>query len=239
MVGKLLIVNFLTFIRVIGTIILVPIYMVYGGYYTSLLALVCYLTDSIDGILARKFNASTFFGSLFDGAADKLFTIMNFIVLYLITPYAIIPIVIEFLIVLVQAMKYYYNYNVKSNKVGKFKTWVLAICVILTFLASDITKATFIPLQVRTWVISASHSSLYFWLLTPAIVMEFLTLISYIKEIFIKEEKKEVIKKEEAKSSVKSNWTNFKNIWLNPEYYNEHKDDSNLKKATKISKKNS
>ena len=104
MVLKLIIINLLTLIRVIGTIILVPIYQTYGGYYVSILALICYLTDSIDGILARKLNACTFFGSLFDGTADKLFTIMNFIVLYLITPYAIIPIVIEFLIVLVTSL---------------------------------------------------------------------------------------------------------------------------------------
>ncbi len=235
MVFKLLIINLLTFIRVIGTIILVPIYRTYGGYYTSILALICYLTDSIDGILARKFKASTFFGSLFDGAADKLFTIMNFIVLYLITPYAIIPIVIELLIVLVQVMKYNYNYNVQSNMVGKVKTWILAICVILTFFVSDITKATFLPLEFRNLIINASRTSLYFWLLTPAIVMEFLTLISYIREIFTESNSSKIVKEKTNNSKV--SWTDFKNVWLNPEYYAKHKNDVNIKKVTKISKK--
>ena len=236
MVIKLLIINLLTLIRVIGTIILVPIYSAYGGYYVSLLALVCYLTDSIDGILARKFKACTFFGSLFDGAADKLFTIMNFIVLYLITPYAIIPIVIELLIVLVQIMKYNYNYNVQSNMVGKVKTWILAICVILTFFVSDITKATFLPFELRDWIIKVSSGSLYFWLLTPAIVMEFLTLISYIREIFT-ENNQSKGENNNKSSSSKVSWSDFKNVWLNPEYYDEHKNDVNIKKVTKISKK--
>ena len=89
---KLIIINMLTLIRVIGTIILIPIYQNFGGMYVGVLAFICYLTDSIDGILARKWKASTFFGALFDGVADKLFTLVNFIVLYLITPYALIPI---------------------------------------------------------------------------------------------------------------------------------------------------
>jgi len=92
---KLWIVNILTLIRIIGTIILIPIYNIYGGKVVGIVSLICYLTDSIDGILARKWKVSTFFGALFDGFADKLFTIINFIVLYLITPYALIPIIFD------------------------------------------------------------------------------------------------------------------------------------------------
>ncbi len=238
MVLKLLIINLLTLIRVIGTIVLVPIYKTFGGYSVSILALICYLTDSIDGILARKFKASTFFGAIFDGAADKLFTLMNFIVLYLITPYAIIPIIIELLIVIVQVMKYHYNYNVQSNMVGKLKTWVLAISVILTFLVSDINRVSFISLNIKN-SINSMLPGLYFWLLVPSIMMEFLTLISYILEIF-KADKKEIKEvKVEVKNTKESTWKNFKNIWLDPDYYLEHKDDANIRKVTKVPKKKS
>ena len=223
MVLKLLIINLLTLIRVIGTIVLVPIYKTFGGYSVSILALICYLTDSIDGILARKFKASTFFGAIFDGAADKLFTLMNFIVLYLITPYAIIPIIIELLIVIVQVMKYHYNYNVQSNMVGKLKTWVLAISVILTFLVSDINRVSFISLNIKN-SINSMLPGLYFWLLVPSIIMGFLTLISYILEIF-KADKKEIKEvKVETKNNGQSTWKNFKNIWLDPDYYLKHKE---------------
>ena len=238
MVLKLLIINLLTLIRVIGTIVLVPIYKTFGGYSVSILALICYLTDSIDGILARKFKASTFFGAIFDGAADKLFTFMNFIVLYLITPYAIIPIIIELLIVIVQAMKYHYNYNVQSNMVGKLKTWVLAISVILTFLVSDINRVSFISLNIKN-SINSMLPGLYFWLLVPSIIMGFLTLISYILEIF-KADKKEIKEvKVEVKNTKESTWKNFKNIWLDPDYYLKHKDDANIRKVTKVPKKKS
>lgn len=234
---KLIIVNFLTLIRVIGTIILIPIYKNYGGFAVGILALICYLTDSIDGILARKLKASTFFGALFDGTADKLFTIMSFIILYLITPYAIIPILFEIAIICVQIIKYKNNLNVKSNMVGKLKTWILAICVILTFLVSDINSITFLPLEFINWLNNLNQNNLYFILLMPAIIMEILTLLSYIIEIF-----KPINKKafqddlNTKKKSNKRNWQTFKRIWLNHEFYNKHKDEINLKNLTKLSK---
>ena len=184
MLLKLIVVNVLTLIRVIGTIILIPIYKNYGGFAVGILALVCYLTDSIDGILARKFKASTFFGALFDGAADKLFTLMSFIILYLITPYAIIPILFEIAIVFVQIIKFKNNLNVKSNIVGKLKTWILAICVVLTFLAGDINNIPLLSSGIKDYLLNISPNKLFFMLLFPAIIMEALTLLSYLLEIF-------------------------------------------------------
>ena len=235
---KLIIVNILTLIRVIGTIILIPIYKNYGGFAVGILALICYLTDSIDGILARKLKASTFFGALFDGVADKLFTIMSFIILYLITPYAIIPILFEIAIVFVQIIKYRNNLNVKSNIVGKLKTWILAICVILTFLISDINRITFIPLKFINWLNSLNANNLYFILLMPAIIMEILTLLSYIQEIFKPINKKafQIDNEMPVKSKSSNKWYNFKKIWLDPKFYNLHKDETNLKNITKLTK---
>ena len=238
MVLKLIIVNVLTLIRIIGTIILIPIYKNYGGFAVGILALICYLTDSIDGILARKLKASTFFGALFDGTADKLFTIMSFIILYLITPYAIIPILFEIAIVFVQIIKYKNNLNVKSNIVGKLKTWILAICVILTFLVSDINRITFIPLKFINWLNSLNANNLYFILLMPAIIMEILTLLSYIQEIFKPINKKafQIDNEMPVKSKSSNKWYNFKKIWLDPKFYNLHKDETNLKNITKLTK---
>jgi len=236
---KLLFINILTLVRVIGTIILVPIYKVYGGVAVGILSFVCYLTDSIDGILARHWNVSTFIGSLFDGVADKLFTIINFVVLYLITPYALIPILFECLIVLIQFLKFSNNLNVQSNIIGKSKVWILAMCAVLTFLASDINSISFLSLEFRNEVVNGLSGNLYFWLLFPAILMELLTFISYILEIFApkkikilnKSKKDLVIPKLEGKNA----WEKFKSIWLNPTFYNEHKNDANLKALWKLS----
>jgi len=238
---KLMLINALTLIRIIGTIILIPIYRLYGGVYVGVLSLICYLTDSVDGILARRFKASTFFGALFDGIADKLFTIINFVVLYLITPHAIIPIVFEISIVLILLLKFSKNQNIKSNIIGKTKVWVLAACVVLTFLVSDINSIAILPLEFRDNILNMSSNSLYFWLLFPAIIMEALTFISYLLELFAPKKIK-VLNKSKRELKIpdlngKNYWNKFKSIWLNPEFYNEHKDDANLKALWKLSRR--
>ncbi len=236
---KLLLINGLTLIRVIGTFILVPIYKNLGGFYVGILSLICYLTDSIDGILARGMKASTFFGALFDGVADKLFTIINFIVLYLITPYALIPIVFEILIVLVQVFKYNRNYNLNSNIIGKSKVWVLAISVVLIFLLSDISNIIFLPANIKEFLISITNKKLYFYLLFPAIIMEALTLLSYLLEIFTPTKYINPIMSTKELDKIdlgKSKWENFKKIWLNPDFYQKHKDDASLRSLNKIMK---
>lgn len=239
MAFKIILINLLTLIRIIGTIILIPVYRKMGGFVVGLVSLICYLTDSVDGILARKFHASTFFGALFDGVADKLFTIINFVVLFLITPYALIPIIFEILIIIVQFIKYKKNMNVQSNIIGKAKVWVLAICVVATFMASDIANISFLSLNFRNSILAIEDSKLYFWLLFPATVMEIITFISYILESFLPN--KEILttkelnrEKEELKSQ--NMWENFKYIWLNPEYYEKHKNDAYLRKIVKIKK---
>jgi len=235
---KLIIINMLTLIRVIGTIVLIPIYQNYGGMYVGILALICYLTDSIDGILARKWGASTFFGALFDGVADKLFTIVNFIVLYLITPYALIPILFEIAIIVIQFLKFALKLNVKSNIIGKLKVWILAMSVVLTFLVSDVSSLTILTNEIREYILGIPSKTLYFWLLFPSIIMEALTFVSYVLELFVPQKIKVLVEeqKELKMPKLKGNiWENFKEIWLNPEFYKEHKNDTNLKDLKKLS----
>ena len=218
---KLVIINLITLIRIIGTIILIPLYLKYGGLVVGGIVLLCYITDIIDGFLARFYHASTFFGALFDGFADKTFTLMNFILLYLITPYALIPIVLEILIFLILLYKYKNKYNVKSNILGKIKVWFLAISSVLIYYLSSSNLL---------------GDKLYLIILIPTIILEVLTLISYIKEVLVKKEKRE-IKKDIVINLEKNTWHNFKNIWLNPEFYESHKDDANLVQILRIKKK--
>ena len=232
MLSKLVFINFLTFIRVIGTIVIIPIYRIYGGVSAGLVSLFCYFTDSLDGILARRWKASTFFGALFDGIADKMLTIANFILLYLITPYALVAIVFELLVIIVQILKFNKNMNVKSNVIGKLKVWLLAICVVLILLISDATNIPLIGLEIKSIINGIVLDKLYFWILFPALIMEALTLLSYLLEIFspknVQVLSSEVIKIDDQKINYKNNWDKFKNICLSPDYYQKHKDDQNL-----------
>ena len=39
-----------------------------------------------------------------------------------------------------------------------------------------------------------------------------------------------------VKSKSSNKWYNFKKIWLDPKFYNLHKDETNLKNITKLTK---
>lgn len=239
---KIIFVNILTLIRIIGTIILIPLYHYYGGKVVGITSFFCYLTDSIDGILARKWKVSTFFGAAFDGIADKFFTIVNFIILYLITPYALIPIIIEILILCLTFFKFNRNLNIQSNVVGKAKVWVLAVTVVLTYLISDISSINFLSLNIKEWFLNMPDEKLYLYLLAPAIIMELLTLFSYMfelcfpKNIEIMTQKQ--VKSKRIKLTKEERKEYFKNVWLSPEFYEKHKNDTNLRDLGRLSKKN-
>lgn len=238
MITKMIIVNLFTLIRIIGTILLIPVYRKFGGLTVGVMSLLCYASDSIDGILARKWKVSTFFGAIFDSIADKLLTIMTFIILYLITPYAIIPIISECLIVLLQLFKFSRNLNIKSNIIGKIKTFVLAISVVLTFFASSVHNISFISESFKNYLVSIDN--LYFYLLLPSIVMEIITLLSYFAEVIIPKNRKIFVKKPkkiEKKNLSKNEYKEYlKKIWFSPEFYNKHKDDTNLRDLRKLSR---
>ena len=193
----------------------------FSGFTIGIMTIFIYLSDVLDGILARFWKVSTFFGALFDGAADKLFTIVNYIVLYIIVgDIALIPLLIEFLICIVQFMKYKFNMNIKSNIIGKVKVWFLALSIVLTFFVSDIDSLN-------------NKNTLYLLTLSPGIIMEFLTLISYIGEFFFKKNIEASMKKSTKSKRIKltkEERLNYaKNVWFSPEFYEKHKDETNLK----------
>ena len=239
MTKKLLIVNLLTFIRVIGTILLIPIYKHYGSLWVGVISLICYATDSVDGFLARHYKVSTFFGALFDGVADKLITIVNFIILYLITPYAIIPIIFEILTTIIQLIKFNKNCNIKSNFIGKLKVWVMAITLVTAFFVSGIKDITFISDTFKDKILNTPSNILYLIILLPAIIISIVSFMSYVIEIFKPNKKVMAVvhqKEEVPIMSKNKGLTYFKNIWLNPDFYYAHQFESNLKDLRKLTK---
>ena len=236
---KLIIVNLITVVRIVGTIILIPIYHYYGGLYAGLFSLICYFTDCIDGFLARYWKVSTFFGALFDGIADKLFTIVNFIVLFLITPYAIIPLVIEVLTIILNLIKFNKNCNVGTNIIGKLKVWILAASLVLAFLVSCINEINFLSPSIKNIILNANPNLLYLWILLPSIIICSLSFISYFLEIFKPSKRIEIVTHDKKEVPIMSNNKGleyFKNIWFNPKFYYQHKNDTNLKDLRKLTK---
>lgn len=199
------VVNIITFIRFLGIIALIPVFNIYGSIATFFLCAICFLTDWFDGMLARKLNCSTFFGSIFDSISDKLFLIANMVLLYKITKLAIIPIIFEITIILIQSIKYSKGYNIKANIYGKVKMWIAGLAITFSYLISK---------------------DIIYILLIPFIISEIITVISYILEVEKRNnnDESEIAKIKESLKNI-----TIKEFLFNPIYYKEYKDYGNMK----------
>lgn len=238
-----LITNFVTLLRVIGIFALIPVYKIYGGFTTFMLSASCFLTDCIDGLMARELKSSTFFGSLFDALSDKAFLVINMILLMKISPLAIIPIIFELGIAYVQSVKYNKGMNIKSNMLGKVKMWVAGIVISLSYLLVDKTFLNYLGTSLAIKMNELNEIKLFSVLFIPLVLSEILTLGSYVKEYFDENKKMtpEFIKtKEEEEKKVEEEISNvsFKKIMFEHEYYEKYKDYGNLKLVRTLSKKN-
>lgn len=226
-----LITNLFTLCRAISVVALIPVFKIYGGFATFLLCSCSFLTDFIDGRLARELKSSTFFGSLFDALTDKAFLVVNLLLLMSISPLAIIPVLFELGIAYIQSVKYNKGMNIQTNKFGKAKMWVAGIVISLSYLLVDKTSMDLMEIK------------LFALLFIPLIISETLTLISYVKE-YLKENKKltsDVIKsneKKDEKLKKEINNISFKQIMFEHEYFEKYKDYGNLKLVKALSMKN-
>ena len=127
---KKVLVNSITALRALGTLIIVPIFKMQGPLTAGLAAAGFFLTDFIDGQLARRLKVQSFFGSLLDSLSDKAFSIICLTLLALENP-------IFWTLIASEAAIVYANYrsaqkgnNVQSSKPGKIKTGILGASVI-------------------------------------------------------------------------------------------------------------
>ena len=131
--------NFITFIR----ILLIPAFVLVFFNISPLMALIVFifacLSDLLDGYLARKFNAISNFGKLFDPLADKLMQLSALACLFIDSrvslPILIILIVKE-LYMMLGAMFVLKRMNkvVFSDLLGKIASFVLDLGLGLAFI---------------------------------------------------------------------------------------------------------
>ena len=215
---KLVIVNLLTSVRLVGSIILPFIYYYKGPVIVSIWVLVIFSTDAIDGRLARLWKVETFFGSLLDGICDKLFSIVSLSILSYIRVIMIFPLLLELAIIGVNTIAYKDNKNVQSSKLGKRKTVLLAATIILSFilLASPL-YIDLLPITLKG--IFVTYDSITLYVLAGIIIgMQLLVLTDYSKKAFSKEYIKELRGRE---------FISFKTLkfyLFDHDFYVEHKD---------------
>lgn len=130
---KIIPINLITCTRLIGAFSLPFIFMIKGAPFGAIITIILFATDWIDGLLARKLNASTFFGAGMDALSDKLLNICSFSLLGATYNTMLLPLLLEIAIMYTNYSSYRYGGNVKSTKIGKIKTIILDIFVILAF----------------------------------------------------------------------------------------------------------
>lgn len=128
-----ILVNLITAVRSLGTVAIIPIFTNCGALTTGLAAMGFFLTDFIDGFLARKLHVQSFFGSLLDAVSDKAFGVVCLLLLSTLNPIFLAIIGVELGIFAINYHNAQNNKNVQSSKAGKAKTFLLAASIVGSF----------------------------------------------------------------------------------------------------------
>ena len=223
--AKLIIVNLITLSRLIGALLLPIIYYYYGASACANVTIILFLTDCVDGFLARRLHIATFLGSALDAASDKLLNFISFVILSIEHNSMLFPLVLEIAILYTVYATYRYGGNVQSTIMGKIKTIVLDVCVILSFLLISISSIDTVPFTIY---INDNISKIISILAVIITIFCLLALIDYVKinKEARKNPKANIIKYQKKKRKP------FKKAIsdaIDTEYYKKHKDESIMK----------
>ena len=134
---KLILVNTITIIRIIAAILLIFLYNKIEYYKLAIIILIFISTDFIDGLLARYFNVSTFFGSIMDAVSDKIFIITVLMLIIFKKSYVSILLILEVLIFAINLVVTKKGNVEGSSYIGKIKIWILTLFFVVSFILLD------------------------------------------------------------------------------------------------------
>jgi CDP-diacylglycerol---glycerol-3-phosphate 3-phosphatidyltransferase len=131
----------LTLIRLVGSPLILPFFLVYFLPYNIFLVNVCLAvlfflfgsTDFFDGYLARKYKVVTSLGAMLDHVADKFLLYSTLVALVAVNKlyffWAILWIGREFFIMALRQVALENNFSVTVSSYGKIKTIAQGICL--------------------------------------------------------------------------------------------------------------
>lgn len=127
--------NILTLIR----IILTP-FIIYFSIINRMKVCICLIcigaiTDLLDGLIARKFNLQSSIGAKLDTISDKLFAGCLVIALIFKNYLFILCLMGEIFITIINLVSFAKGKNPKTMFIGKVKTTILFITIILGFIS--------------------------------------------------------------------------------------------------------
>ena len=214
---KIAIVNFITSSRIIGTLLLPLIFSLANPLITILSVIGLYLTDLIDGQLAKNiWHVSTLGGAVLDAVSDKILNFAILIYASLVCPPMISLLITEIVIGLNNIYGTLKGADIKSCLTGKIKMFILGVTI----------AATFIPSISKTLL-----NALTFLCLSTQILAlgEYNDVIK--KKVITNSSKKVNLK--EIFSKLKSK-KEIKEILFNPEYYEKNFDKKFLTHQKRI-----
>jgi CDP-diacylglycerol--glycerol-3-phosphate 3-phosphatidyltransferase len=115
-------------------------------WVTAIIFIFASITDFFDGLIARKFNAHSDFGKIFDPIADKLLVVSTLVMLLHFDKAHFLPCLLILLReITVSGLREYlaeFKVSIPVNSLGKVKTTIQMVAIITLLLGE---KATGIP----------------------------------------------------------------------------------------------
>jgi len=126
--------NLLTCSRALAPITITPLVLTGNLVPALIVGGVLASTDFFDGKLARKWNAESEFGKLIDPIVDKIFSLTLLLTGATLNPLILLNVLPEIAISVNNARAYNAGLEVNSSLIGKAKTWLLSINILLSFI---------------------------------------------------------------------------------------------------------
>ncbi len=171
------IVNTLTLTRLVGAFLIPVINSSDNTILIITYLALLFVTDTLDGMLARKYGVSTKGGFHLDQFCDKVLGIVVLVSFIKKESLLLLLLILEFSIGLVNTIRASCGESGRSSTIGKIKTLVFSITLVLT--AIDVY--TFDILKNVNFIVNSIVKILI--LFTAS--LEILTLIGYIKEAIL------------------------------------------------------
>ena len=204
-----ILVNLITFIRSLGTIAIIPIFATYGTFATALAATGFFVTDFIDGQLARRLHGQSFFGSILDALSDKAFGIVCMLLLSTLNPIFLIIVGLELGILYVNYKSVERGNNSQSSIAGKAKTFLLAASVVGSYFAYSAptlkTLLNYINISSLNTLLDLNPNLISTILAIPTIFGDLYVTYDYQKKANTQDQKREKELVTNISSNIKSN----------------------------------
>lgn len=126
--------NLLTLSRGLAPIVIIPAILFNKLYFVIILLIIFALTDFLDGKIARKYNLVSEFGVKLDAVCDKIFAISLIIPAIINHGIFIFNFVMEIAISYTNLLSYTKGNNPRSTIIGKIKTALLSLTLILAYI---------------------------------------------------------------------------------------------------------